>query len=99
MWSSLVSARRLFRGSLFSLVGLVLLVLAVTEIPRAAVEWYMRPEATIPEHRRQQLLQHLPERASLIAQFAIGIWLLFGTNGIVRFVRRWRTVGHREEAA
>ena len=84
---------------LFSLVGLVLLVFAVTDTPKVAVAWYMQPEATIPEHRRQQFLQHFPERAKLVAQFAIGIWLLFGANGIVRFVRRWRTVGHRKEAA
>ena len=84
---------------LFSLVGLVLLVLAAAETPRVAVEWYLQPEATIPEHRRQQFVEYFPQRASLFAQFAIGFWLLLGTKGIVRFVRRWRTVGHQEEAA
>ncbi len=84
---------------LFSLVGLVLLVLAATEAPRVVVEWYMQPDASIWEDRQRQFVQYLPQRAGLVVQTGLGIWLLLGTHGVVRFVRRWRTVEHRHDAA
>jgi hypothetical protein len=78
---------------LYSSIGLLLTVLAITDTPEVLVQWIFEPPTTDLDLRRGQILLHLPGRASLIIQYLIGGWLLFGTNGIVNFIRRFRAAG------
>lgn len=93
-------ARAATEEVLAGLVGLLLVILAVVEIPEAVVAWYVQPAHPLDaELGRRDFLEHLPQRARLLLQIGIGLWLLLGSRGLVSLWRTIRTGGQVKGAA
>lgn len=84
---------------LFSLLGVALLASAAMSVSSVITNWYVQPEPLSPEEARQTFFQYLPERTTLAIQLGLGLWLLFGTKGIVQGIVRARRAGRRSPSA
>ena len=84
--------------TLLAAIAIYLLAHAIIAIPPVAIAWTLQPD---PLHgdRFAQFLHHLPERARLAAQLVVGLGLLFGARGIVRWLRMARSAGRPDIAA